>query len=153
DVAVLPDGKVLAVGDFHECASSGCADNANSIVVARLLTDGTLDRTFGKAGFAFIGPVLGANPDLAQGRGSVLQPDGNIVVTGSLNGQLVVARLTAGGLADSTFAGSGQFGSGVLVDDLIPNSDADRGFGRDVVLRPDGRIVVAGTLVSVSCGT
>src|SRR5262249_26316009 len=150
DVAVQPDGAVVVVGDAHEC---GCTSSSNWIVVGRFLPDGKLDDRFGPRGVTLIGPVAGADRALALSPGVVLQPDGKIVVTGNLGSSLVVARLGKGGDPDPGFAAPpGPFGSGVLVDDLIPGATTDRGFGRDVVLRPDGRIVVAGTLVSVSCG-
>ena len=154
DVVVQPDGKVVVVGDYHLCVTQGCADNANSIVVARFLAGGTLDDAFGSGGFVLIGPVTGASVDLAQGRGVARLPDGRIVVTGSLGSRLVVARLEADGDPDPTFAApAGPFGPGVLADDLIAVNNTDQGLGRDIALRPDGRIVVSGDLVLSECGS
>ena len=151
DVTVQPDGKVVAVGDYHVCDTSGCPGD-NSIVVARFLAGGTLDDSFGTGGFALVGHVTGVPVELAIGRGVVLQPDGQIVVAGSLAGQLVLARLQANGVPDPSFAAPpGAFGPGVLVDDLIPGNDSDRGLGTDVALRPDGRIDVSGDMVLFDC--
>ena len=152
DVAVQPDGKVVAVGDFHICQTSPCTDNPNSIILARFTAAGALDGTFGDGGFVLIGSVPGSDANLAQGRGIALQPDGWIVVTGSLGSQLVVARLQASGAPDPTFAApAGPFGPGVLAEDLVPGNTTDQGLGRDVALRPDGRIVVSGDLVLRDC--
>lgn len=151
DVAVQPDGKVVAVGDHHGCTGIECT-STNSIVVARFLEGGELDDGFGDGGFALVGEVSGAETALAQGRGIVLEPDGQIVVTGSLASQLVVARLGGDGEPDPAFAApAGPFGPGVLADDLVPGTEIDRGAGADVALRPDGRIVVAGDLFTVDC--
>lgn len=153
DVAVQPDGKIVVVGDYHNqtCTGDGCTSQ-NWITVARVDQDGTIDDTFGTAGFTQLGPVSGTDPTLAQGRGVALQPDGRIVVTGNLGDQLVVARLTATGAADPTFASpAGPFGPGVLADDLVAGTDTDRGRGRDVALRSDGRIAVSGAVLLQEC--
>jgi uncharacterized delta-60 repeat protein len=150
DVAVQPDGGVIVVGDVHTCPGVECTTD-NSILVARLTPIGTLDGGFGDGGFALIGPVQGDNVGLAQGNGVVLQP-GKIVVTGSLGNRLVVARLNANGTRDGSFAAPpGPFGSGVLADDLAPGNLPHQAVGRDIALRPGGRIVVAGDLTLADC--
>ena len=140
DVAVQPDGKVVAVGQ-----------RGASLMIARFDPDGTIDETFGESGMTLIEEAPG-NTTGAEGHGVALQPDGRIVVTGALDGRLVVARLDAGGTPDPSFAGPpGPYGPGVLADDLVPGVDSEQGIGRDVALRPDGRIVVAGDLVVQDC--
>jgi uncharacterized delta-60 repeat protein len=85
-VAVQPDGKVLLAG---ATGSIGFGEFA----LARLNTDGTLDRGFGLEG------VVIALPNSAP-RSLLLQPDGNIVVTGQ-SSHLVTARFIGGSGAAS----------------------------------------------------
>ena len=160
DLAVQPDNKVVAVGDYHpiqSCTEFGCTTQ-NWIVVTRFTADGGLDTGFGDEGVALIGPVPGSGQnvdvqfELSKGNGITLQSDGQIVVTGRLGSQLVVARVEADGDPDPTFAAPpGPFGPGVLADDLVVGTDSDRGLGRDIALHPDGRIVVAGDLTVQDC--
>jgi uncharacterized delta-60 repeat protein len=53
---------------------------------------------------------------------------------------LVVTRLTASGAFDTSFAGTGT--ATYVLDPAIPDSEV----GRDLLIQPDGRIVVAGYL-------
>jgi uncharacterized delta-60 repeat protein len=88
DVAVLPDGRLLAVG-----ASDGGA------YLARFLPDGSPDPAFGAAGqrvYHIGGPVTRV----------VLQPDGRFLAFGS-----ILARFNADGTPDPTFGG----GDGVVI--------------------------------------
>ncbi|MFO0798536.1 MAG: delta-60 repeat domain-containing protein [Gemmataceae bacterium] len=124
DMAVQADGKVVTVGT--------AGDN---MVVTRFNADGTLDTTFNGTGQRAIdfGGV-----DIAQA--VAVGPDGSVVVAGGADGpggsDFAVAKLTPTGQPDATFnPGSG----GRLVLDL-----GGTDFAQAVVVRPDGRIVVAG---------
>jgi uncharacterized delta-60 repeat protein len=95
---------------------------------AALGADGDLDPGFGTGGTATID--LGGD---AVGAGVAVQPDGKLVVAGSVGTDFAVARLNPDGTPDTSFAGGST-----LVD-----------FGGDdtatsVALLPDGRIAVAG---------
>jgi uncharacterized delta-60 repeat protein len=127
-VAVQEDGRILVVGT----ASVGAGSVA---VVIRFLVDGTLDTSFGVGGGGAAAVDFGIYSD---GRGIAVQEDGKIVVVGITDDatSVAVARLTSGGLLDTTFSGDGMV-----------THDFGEGFdeGWDVALQGDGRIVVTGS--------
>ncbi len=81
---------------------------------------GGLDPTFGSLGTGVTS--LGTGTEL---NGVAVQPDGQVVAVGDAGPSLLVARFSASGALEATFAA----GSGV---------------GRAIVIQPDGKIVVAG---------
>ena len=119
-LAIQPwDQKIVTVG----------AEPAN---VTRLMPDGGFDTSFGSGG------IVNATNSVT-GYAAVFQPDGKIVVTGSLaaKGQKVnmgVARFHANGAIDTGFGMSGKIGI-----DFGTNSR-----GRDVELSGD-KIVIVGS--------
>ena len=126
DVALQPDGKLLVVGQMQ----TGTAENYN-FAVARYLPDGTPDPDFGTGGTASID--FGGY-DVADA--VAVQPDGRIVVAGRAYERydLGLARLTPAGQPDRTFDFDGRANFFVSTGLQV----------RDVVLQPDGKIVVAG---------
>lgn len=116
DIAIQPDGKILAVGVFHR--ANGMRTNG----IARFNSDGSLDTSF-----ALLGGGNAASLTLA------LQPDGKILVGGafnSFNGQSAsrLVRLNANGTVDSSFTPpslSGQI--------------------NDILVLPDGKIMIGGS--------
>ena len=192
-LAIQPDGRILVGGTRRVGASGG------EYAVARLLSDGRLDPSFGGGdGVATVAFDAGFDALYAL----ALQADGRIVVAGTAlaaGGEVGVgvARLEPGGAADSSFSADGRTviappdsfirtvgGVAVQPDGAIlvsaggimsflsgfgdltlarlePDGDPDPGFGSagvvavdfgrgeaatDLVLRPDGRIAVPGTL-------
>ena len=131
-VALQADGKIVVAGEA-DCPRSTC------FAVARFLTDGSLDRSFGDGGvvrtmFAQCG---------CRANDVAVQPDGRIVAAGwrfrygdaqddSLFG---VARYLPDGKLDPSFSRDGL-------------ASIDFGFGDDIAqaiaVQPDGKIVVAG---------
>jgi uncharacterized delta-60 repeat protein len=71
-VAILPDGRILAVGD-------GFVDGLATFALARYLPNGAIDATFGAGG---IMQVPMANATAAHAMALVLQSDGRLVVGG-----------------------------------------------------------------------
>ncbi len=118
EIAVQPDGKILATGDF----TTAGPDNTPYGRLARFHPDGTLDTTF-------------TNPNLnGIGVGVAVQTDGKIVVTGGfttagpdnvLYGRL--ARFHPDGTLDTTFAD--------------PNLNT---VGYGVAIQADAKILVTG---------
>jgi uncharacterized delta-60 repeat protein len=101
-----------------------------SMAAARLTPQGQLDPTFGNGGIAIV-PVGAA----AIANGVVIQGDGKIVLGGMVTTDInhfAAARLTAGGVLDTTFGNGG-------VVTLPPNAAA---WG--VALQANGDIVLAG---------
>jgi uncharacterized delta-60 repeat protein len=97
DGALLPDGRMLAVGtSWNGSARVG--------VAVRYLADGTLDPTFGTGGIAFLPTTSGFVP-----ADSALLPDGRVVVGGTVGSatDLAAVRLLADGTPDPAFDGDG----------------------------------------------
>jgi uncharacterized delta-60 repeat protein len=132
-VAIQADGKIVAAGPLG--AAAGFA-------VARYNANGSLDTTFGKNGRVTT-EVGGGGVAFAL----AIQPDGKIVVAGSVSGsssflrgltpgdELAVARYNPDGTLDTTF------GTGGVVASAFGLRAAQ---GSAVVLQRDGKIVVAG---------
>ncbi len=128
-----PDGDILVVGTA-----------ARGIFMARFLPDGSPDTGFGEGGTVHVtylgGPI--------EGSAAGLLPDGSILVSGTVfNNEFIgeydagiyVARFLPDGSLDENF---GQNGFGL---DLFELSESELVSGvRDLVVQPDGKIVVVG---------
>jgi uncharacterized delta-60 repeat protein len=125
DVAIQPDGKVVAVGT-----------GGGAFAILRLNRDGTPDHSFSGDGVAHISTGPGRT-DFAN---AVAIRNGRIVVVGTsvrddgVNA-LAILRLNADGSLDHTFSGDG-------IQLLRVGS---RSTGEDVAIQSDGKIVVVGT--------
>ena len=134
-VALRPDGRIVVAG-FTNTASADFA-------VAQLGTDGKLDTSFGTGTGAFTFSFGGKDfaNDLA------VQPNGNIVVVGYTDASsattgandFAIARVLADGTGlDTSF---GAAATGKVTIDFTANDDR----ANAVALRPDGKVVVAGS--------
>ena len=138
DAAVQPDGKFIVVGQVD--VGGGNLDFG----VARLNLDGSLDPSFGGDGTVAISFDRGGdNADVPSV--VALQADGKIVVVGTVRigvGQTEVgiARLNVDGVLDPSFGG----GSGKRTERFDPAAVSNE--GTDVVVQPDGKLVVAGNI-------
>lgn len=125
DLAVQPDGRILAVGDFE------MVSGVRRPFIVRLMPDGTPDESFRPNG----GPVH----DASTWVGAVaVQPDGRILIGGRFHrvdgvSMPNLARLNANGTLDGSFKLRG--GAGGQVEGIL--------------LQADGRIVVTGIFESV----
>src|SRR5262249_25991769 len=130
DLALQPDGRILAGGDVM-------IGNEMYFAVARYNPNGTLDTSFGSNGLSTTNPS-GNGGDRAY---SVLvQPDGKIVLVGGSFGgnstsHFAISRFTSWGGVDSSFGANGT----VTTD--LPGT-YEQAF--DAVLQPDGKIVAVG---------
>jgi uncharacterized delta-60 repeat protein len=117
-IAVLPDQRILAGGEFWEPA----------VNLVRLSTNGAWDETFN----AHIGDVS-ADPIVAmlavQPNGRILVGGANIRTVGGL-ARYNIARLNPGGSVDSTFD---------------PGLGPNRNWVYAITLQPDGNILVGGS--------
>ena len=120
DVAVAPDGRIVVAG------STSVGSQAT---VYRLTPTGEPDKTFDTDG------ALGLGDPNSRAQAVAVQRDGKVVVTGQLRPDygMTVRRLTTSGAPDPGFGG----GDGEATSPL-------EGDAYDLVLQPDGRIVVAG---------
>lgn len=129
DVAVQPDGKIVAVGEAP-------GKENNDIAIVRYLSNGKLDPGFGEGGIVIL-PV-GEFDD--QARVVAVGPGGRIAVVGisdlpSFRGAVGVAMLESDGTPEAAFAGDGT----TVVQ--TESGEDDRGEG--VAFQPDGKIVIA----------
>lgn len=124
-VKLQPDGRIVVSG-------TGAADSTEEdLTMARYLTNGTLDPTFGVNGLV-ITNITGNDysPDFA------IQRDGSFVVGAVTNyGDFVVLRYLPDGSIDSTFGSSG-----IVVTDFAGDLD----LVRSVKIQTNGKIVAAG---------
>lgn len=145
DVAIEPDGRILAVGNLRlyeeEVGEEERSYVGAGTVAARFRPDGNLDTSFGDGG--------SVNPTSTSGKRVItlnrltLQPDGKVLLAGNSRGNLAVARLTGSGPLDP------GFGSGGAIVSRADTFHSGEGFGHagdatDVLVRPDGRLIVVG---------
>ena len=139
-----PDGKLLAIG-FGDAGFR----------LFRVSAAGLADATFGQGGvvetsFTLPPPVYPVDSRFVQGKGLALQPDGLLVAVGSAGWgvpglhsfgfdalEYALARYNADGSLDATFGDQGTIE--IAFTDTIAYAAA-------VLVQPDGKIVVAGTL-------
>jgi uncharacterized delta-60 repeat protein len=125
DIAVLPDGKILACGEVFL---------DNSFLLIRLNTNGSLDTSFGNSGT--VRAKMGATNQLVgAARAIAIQPDLKIVAVGFAEDSWAIARFHSDGQLDEGFSNDGK----ILLNFGVGTEEA-----ADVVLQPDGKIVVAG---------
>ncbi|MBI5757198.1 MAG: hypothetical protein HZA46_01620 [Planctomycetales bacterium] len=122
DLVLQADGKIVVVGS-----------NGN-LVLVRYTAGGALDTSFD--GDGKVTTALGSNSVTAN---AVALSGSQIVVAGSHNNSgtvdFVVARYNANGGLDSNFSGDG-----LLVQSITSGTDV----AEDVIVQPDGRIVLTG---------
>jgi uncharacterized delta-60 repeat protein len=111
-VVVQSDGKIVVA------VSSGGADDAPVLELARFEGDGMLDTSFGNAGVLQLARGASDSSAIAQ------QPDGKILVGGGF----LVARVNSGGSLDTAFGSNGFMPA-------ISEASA-------ISLRPDGQILL-----------
>lgn len=125
-VAVQKDGRLVAAGTSNE-----------DFAVARYLSNGGLDRSFG-AGGKVVTDFGGVDRTLDQANALALQPDGRILVAGGTRGagnlNLALARYQKNGRLDRSFDRDGRVTSDLTVVSLA--------FG--VALQQGGRFLVGG---------
>jgi uncharacterized delta-60 repeat protein len=118
-IAAQPDGKLIVVGHYN-----------SKILAMRFNPDGTIDNSFDS--------TTVTPPE--QAFSVALQPDGkivaNVVTTSNPNGFSLI-RYNSNGSLDS------GFGSGGIVNNRF---GSDPEFGRKIIIQPDGKILVGGSL-------
>jgi uncharacterized delta-60 repeat protein len=139
--AIQPDGKILVAGDSMFIVNGTLSGHLMQLV--RYNANGSLDTTFGSKGvvsFSF-------TRNSSQESGNVaVQSDGKIDLAGWVAGSpnaLALVRFTSNGSLDTTFGSGGS-------EQIHVNSggigEPDNGSRVQLVLQPDGRMVVSGTV-------
>lgn len=124
DLALQPDGKIVAVGSAWGVS-----------FVIRFNADGTLDPAFGEGGRQLLAVGRGFNVATAV----VVDPSDRIAFAGRGGGQggrFVFARVNADGDPDLTFSDDG-----IAPVNLYAGDD----MAWDLVLQPDGKLVASGS--------
>jgi uncharacterized delta-60 repeat protein len=140
DLALQPDGKIIAVGEIGVLASAFIP--SSDIALARYQANGALDPSFGGGGSRDIdfgpgSPGIGTNEGVEA---VALQPDGKIVTagarsdTGDSPSSFIVDRFDPDGSFDPSF------GLGGVVTTSLRGDDSAFAVG----LQTDGRIDAAG---------
>jgi len=143
---VNPDGTILLGGNPYDSSNS----NISVFGVAELNRDGSLNANFGVGGEATVN--VGANYPVYITTNIALGPCGAIVVGGTVTNlstgqnEFAVAELTQSGHLKTDFGANGitiaSFGANYSISIFLSN----------IVVQPDGAIVVATTLTDVTTG-
>jgi uncharacterized delta-60 repeat protein len=127
DIALQPDGKIIAVG-YGFFPSYGFA-------VHRYNAKGTLDASFGAGGVVVtpVGQNAGANSVAIQADGKIVIAGGSYSA-GQSYSDFTVVRLLPDGSLDTSFGGTGK----------VITSFGNGSYAYKVLLQPDGKIVGVG---------
>ncbi len=125
-VLVLPDGKLIAGGEFDPPGTP-----LDDFALARYTRAGALDPLF--SGDGRVTTDFGGFDNV---NGVVRDAGGNIVAAGhtTAGNDFALARYTAAGELDPSFDGDGK----------VTTDFGGFEFGRDVAIQPDGKLVVVG---------
>jgi uncharacterized delta-60 repeat protein len=129
-LALQSDGKLLLAGSTMGFPSS--------FALLRLNTDGSYDGSFGNGGAVTASITHSTSGAGDRGTSLAIHSDGRIYVAGiagSINHDFGVARFTAAGVLDTSFAGTGS-----MVVDFSGLEDGAEG----IALEPGGKIVLGG---------
>jgi len=121
DIALQPDGKIVVGGEVSF---------SNSFAFARLNANGSIDTTFGTAGTNMVNMGGPATPFAIA-----LQSDLKVVAVGVVANDFATMRIGSDGFVDQPFGNAGK-----IITSFSPSQDV----ANDVVVQPDGKIVVAG---------
>ena len=132
DFAIQTDGKIVVAGRGYYTGS------AETFVLKRYNTNGSLDNTFGNAGI--VTTSIGEYGSHANG--IAIQTDGKIVLAGKSQTSgnfppyvFALTRYNTNGSLDNTFGASG-----IVTTSIGINSAAN-----DIVIQADGKILAAGS--------
>ena len=133
-IAVDTGGKIVVVGGTGgSCVPPNCFSEYK-VAVARYNADGSLDTSFGSSGIQTGGTGFA--------RRVAIQSDGKVVVVGKQDSiRIIVNRFTVNGLLDTSFSADGVIEEDVNVGTHVHFYWSE---GYDLVLQPDGKIVVVG---------
>jgi len=143
DVAIQPDGKIVAAG---VATAVNFGSSSSAAVIARFTPDGERDATFGTGGQQTVG--IGAGDGFDEDVGLVLQPDGKSVIAARSipadggGSNFFLARFTTLGTRDPSFGSAGV----VVTPNFSGGGSSPKSFdgARDVALQRDGKIVAVG---------
>jgi uncharacterized delta-60 repeat protein len=147
DLLVRPDGGIVALGTMRPCQPAPekwCQRFA--AVLAGFHPDGRVDESFGDDGAVMMPGPQSYGPLETLQTLDVLAPrdGGGVLVGGDLAGRIAVFGFDAGGSLDHSWNSDGIFSSEFETYEGEEGIGAHAGEVRDLLLRPDGRVVVVG---------
>jgi uncharacterized delta-60 repeat protein len=125
-MAVQRDGKIVVAGSMRNISN-----RQFSSVLVRLNPDGFFDPTFGSDGKS----ILESMGTSGRASAIAIQPDGKIIVAGTITGDFAVARYNRDGSVDTSFGIQGKATTDFSGGDETANA---------LALASDGKIVLAG---------
>ena len=140
-IRVQTDGKIILGGT----STNNNLPQQRCFVLARLLSNGLIDATYGTGGVVITDLSPAYN---LEGKTMGIQPDDKIVlggtwdILGTTPASFALARYTTSGSLDLTF---GLAGTGLILEDLLPNPGyVEEGYS--LAIQPDGKILMGGVL-------
>jgi uncharacterized delta-60 repeat protein len=141
-VKIQSDGKIVAGG-------YGIFPGSETFfAVCRLLSDGTVDISFGTGGQVYTDLSSSPTPIWLRGYSLDIQADGKIILGGyyqnpsTFEESFALARyLPSNGSLDSTF---GINNNGLILEDIIPSPIGMKEQGTSLIIQPNGQILLAG---------
>ncbi len=135
-VDVQPDGMIVGVGSIELFGSGSSRDFA----AVRLLTNGSLDTSFGNLGISTIDVSSGSSfGTYDHATSAVFQADGKLVIAGRAgslsSGDFAAIRLATNGVLDTSFGTNG-------IRILSIGSGADS--ANDIAIQADGTLLIVG---------
>jgi uncharacterized delta-60 repeat protein len=146
------NGQILAVGTLVTQSSIPTivsTQPTDTLAVARLTNDGSLDTSFGTNGIATITSSFGnSNTAFFTADDIAVQPNGQVVVVATVlasvgASDVVVARLNTNGSLDTSFGTAG-----LEVSNFGPNLSTQTSPPVSLAISPDGQIVVASSVMT-----
>lgn len=125
-VAIQADGKIVVAGYTKIGA-------VTSFALARYNANGSPDTSFGANSTGRIAVAVGAGNSVADAM--AIQTNGRIVLVGTADNNFAVVRFGPNGSPDTSFDGDGK---------VITAVGTDTAKAHDVLIQPDGKIVVGG---------
>ena len=148
-VAIQGDGRIVAAGTAYSNSLASI-----NLAIVRYNVDGGLDTKFGSKGTVITSFAGGSTTPTAEYvRGEFIQPDGKIVVAGTVlpgspaTTSVALARFNPDGSLDTSFGNAGKVSTPHAA---IPGSYVDPAgkYGttsvNNAVLQPDGKMLVSG---------
>ncbi len=140
DAALGPNGRLNLTADLSLCEQSDSSKGKGELAVRRYLSDGSVDRGYGSRGWSRAG--RGFFPI----RAIALQRDGKAVVAGftgkGKRNRITLTRFRTSGKLDREFGEEGRA--------FVPVTNDSQ--GETVAVQPNGRILVAGSAQTKTCG-
>ncbi|MCF8248187.1 MAG: T9SS type A sorting domain-containing protein [Saprospiraceae bacterium] len=146
DLVIQPDGKIVAIVQSYR-NDPDLQEQWGNTIIMRFNANGGFDDTFGSpSSYSDFGTmVIETGYDIALGESVALQPDGKILVGGTVKGEYsnyqyaFVARCNDNGSFDSSFANNGI---------AIIVSGTHFTYFNDMLLLPNSKILFAGRTVT-----